>query len=115
MSLKWFVMNDDHIKGQRHLQAFCFPQLLGNVVSCMISLEPSLHSSFLKAAAFMIPLGGEEVTHIIGSAPRYIPMVAQESIIGHTSVTFLRNCTSQIGWAGLRMVQHRMLGSGKPL
>lgn len=63
----------------------------------------------------MIPLGGEAVTHTVGSAPRYILMVAQENIIGHVRVTFLRNCTSQIGWAGLRMVQHRMLGSRKPL
>lgn len=79
-------------------QAFCFPRLLENVVSCMISLEPcmislepSLHSSFLKAAAFVMPLGGEAVIHPVGSAPRCIPMVAQESILGRTHVAFPRS------------------------
>lgn len=100
-------------KGKGIPQAFCFPKLLGNVVSCMISLGPSLHSFFLKAA-FVMPLGGQAVTHTAGFAPRYIPVVAQDSIIGHTCVAFPRNCTSPLGWAGLRMVQHRVLGSRKP-
>lgn len=96
-------------KGKGIPQAFCFPQLLGNVVSCVMSLEPSLHSSFLKAA-FVTPLGGQAVTHTVGSAPRYIPVVAQDSIIGHTHVSFPRSCTSELGWAGLRLVQRRVLG-----
>lgn len=108
---KWWSTS----KGEGIPQAFCFPQLFGSVVSYMISLEPSLHSSFLKAAAFVLPLGGEAVTHTVGSAPRYIPVVAQGSLIGHTCVAFPWNCTSQLGWAGLRMVQHRMLGRRKPL
>lgn len=82
-------------KGKGISQAFCFPQLIGNVVFYMISLEPSLHSSFLKAAAVVILLGGEAVTHTVGSAPRYIPVVAQESLVGHTCIAFPRNCTSQ--------------------
>ena len=60
-------------KGKGTLQAFHFPQLFGNVVSPMIPLEPSLHSSFLKAAAFVMPLGGEAVKRTVRSAPRYIP------------------------------------------
>lgn len=92
MSLKRFVRMMITSKGEGIPQAFCFPRLLGNVVSCMISLEPSLRSSFLKAAAFVMPLGGEAVIYTVGSAPRYIPMVAQESIIGCTHVALPRSC-----------------------
>lgn len=101
-------------KGKGIPQAFHFPQLFGNVVSPMIPLEPSLHSSFLKAAAFVMPLNGEAVKCAIRSAPRYVILVAQGSIIGHTCVAFPRTYTSQLGWEELRMVQHRILGSSKP-
>lgn len=60
-------------KGKGTPQAFHFPQLFGNVVSPVIPLEPSLHSSILKAAAFVMSLGGEAVKCTVRPAPRCIP------------------------------------------
>lgn len=54
-------------------QAFHFPQVFRNVVSPMIPLESALHSFFLKATAFVMPLGDEAVKCTVRSAPRCIP------------------------------------------